>query len=51
MQQARQALELGDRSVGEVGRMVGYTNLAAFSRSCAERFNLTPRDCLPKNSV
>ncbi|MEG3850559.1 AraC family transcriptional regulator [Microcoleus sp. herbarium19] len=48
MQQARQALELGDWSVGEVARMVGYTNLAAFSRAFSKRFNLPPRDCLPR---
>lgn len=51
MQQARQALEMGDWSVGEVAHMVGYTNLPAFSRAFSKRFNLNPRDCLQKNSV
>ncbi len=51
MQQARQTLELGTWKVGEVARMVGYTNLAAFSRAFSKRFNIPPSDCLRKKSV
>jgi AraC-like DNA-binding protein len=51
MQQARQALEMGDWTVGEVARQVGYTNLSAFSRAFSKQFEVKPRDCLPKNSV
>jgi AraC-like DNA-binding protein len=51
MKQARQALEIGNLSVGEVARMVGYTNLPAFSRAFSKRFDINPRNCLPKNSV
>jgi AraC-like DNA-binding protein len=51
MKQARQALEMGDWKVGEVARMVGYTNLPAFSRAFSKRFNINPRDCLQKKSV
>ena len=51
MEQARQTLAIGDHSVGEVARMVGYTNLPAFSRAFSKRFDLNPRDCLKRNSV
>ena len=51
MKQARQTLETGDCRVGEVARMVGYTNLPAFSRAFSKRFDINPRDCLQKNSV
>jgi AraC-like DNA-binding protein len=51
MKQAWQVLEMGDWTVGEVARMVGYTNLAAFSRAFSKRFKTNPRNCLGKNSV
>lgn len=51
MEQARQVLEMGDWKVGEVASMVGYSNLAAFSRAFSKRFKIAPRDCLRKNSV
>jgi AraC-like DNA-binding protein len=40
IEQARQVLEMGDWKVGEVASMVGYSNLAAFSK----RFKINPRD-------
>ncbi|MBW4622905.1 MAG: AraC family transcriptional regulator [Cyanosarcina radialis HA8281-LM2] len=49
MKQARQALEMGEGTVGEVARMVGYSNLPAFSRAFSKRFGIKPRDCLGKN--
>ncbi len=51
MEQAWQVLEMGDWKVGEVASMVGYSNLAAFSRAFSKRFKINPRDCLRKNSV
>jgi AraC-like DNA-binding protein len=51
MEQAWQVLEMGDWRVGEVASMVGYSNLAAFSRAFSKRFKINPRDCLRKNSV
>lgn len=51
MKQARQTLEMGTWTVGEVARMVGYTNLSAFSRAFSKRFAINPRDCCQKNSV
>ncbi|MGV0026883.1 helix-turn-helix transcriptional regulator [Phormidesmis priestleyi] len=50
MKQAREALQIGDWTVGEVARMVGYTNLPAFSRAFSKRFDITPRDCFAKKS-
>jgi AraC-like DNA-binding protein len=51
MDRALQALIVGDRSVKEVARMVGYHNLAAFSRAFSKQFNINPRACLSKNYV
>jgi AraC-like DNA-binding protein len=38
MEQAWQVLEMGDWTVGEVASMVGYSNLAAFSRAFSKRY-------------
>ncbi|MBE9168883.1 helix-turn-helix transcriptional regulator [Pleurocapsales cyanobacterium LEGE 06147] len=51
MNRAWQELVVGDCTVKEVARRVGYTNLPAFSRAFSKRFNINPRDCLPKHSV
>jgi AraC-like DNA-binding protein len=51
MEQAWQVLEMGGWTVGEVASIVGYSNLAAFSRAFSKRFKVNPRDCLRKNSV
>jgi AraC-like DNA-binding protein len=51
MDRAWQALIVGDWTVKEVARMVGYHNLAAFSRAFSKQFNINPRACLSKNSV
>jgi AraC-like DNA-binding protein len=51
LERALQALIVGDRSVKEVARMVGYHNLAAFSRAFSKQFNINPRACLSNNSV
>lgn len=44
MQQAQKTLEMGDWSVGEVARMVGYTNLSAFSRAFTKQFGASPKN-------
>ena len=44
MQQAQQSLGMGGWSVGEVARMVGYTNLSAFSRAFTKQFGASPKN-------
>lgn len=50
MEQAQQLLQMDDRTVEDVARLVGYSNLSAFGWAFRKQFGMCPRDFRSKKS-